>query len=733
MEPPRKNGWRLPEWIDPPKGFNLPETVSLDSARWMKKAMLCLSGMAFLVMDVPAEPADNTPAAVNPLEEFTRPGKTKEGTTSKMPAKKLQALLRDTELIKRQGLPELTFANLELEGDLDISGVDLPVSLVFENCKFTGIFKARNTGLVALYMKGCELTQFEGDGCQIKLDLCFEKQTQVAEGIRLPNARIQGLLQMRGAKIRTSKANPISLNLSNATINDGLKVSGDDGKKSELSGKVDLGNARLGLLDFKEMVIGPITNFEGKEPEAIFANWAEIGGPLSLADIKCHGNVFFQGTAIDGAVQVDGMQVEGYGTSPMVFDDARIASNVRLGRLDIHGPASGDVVASVDEGLRLRRTAISGDLEFIDCKFKSSLLSLNADGMTCDGQVRIFGGGSVYEGEIRFQNARVNGDMHVHSGCFKRHAERGGDRYRTPNAFNAAGAGIGGSLCFANCQGDGGTMAAKDKLSIAGDVSLEGTRVTGALALGPIRFKGPSAVDLRQAQAGKLEILELQEGVAFLLDDLTYSRVSFGNRIHRQNGETPKVDLKCFCLNLLWSANGRGVPARTESSFQPQPYRQLAATMKGMGEDKVARSILTRMNRDRAAKGDLGFGLWIWYHVLGRTIRYGYEPSRAFYLSMAIVMVGGMIAFMARGRGWIVNAKDYSGDAGLKIPQCFMWSLEKFTPFLNLGMSDKWVTTSIPAGGGRGLTFFQVFLWLHVIAGWILTSLWIGAVTGLAK
>ena len=59
----------------------------------------------------------------------------------------------------------------------------------------------------------------------------------------------------------------------------------------------------------------------------------------------------------------------------------------------------------------------------------------------------------------------------------------------------------------------------------------------------------------------------------------------------------------------------------------------------------------------------------------------------------------------------------------------FIYSLEKFVPLLNLGIGDLWVPNpSVP--GGRLLSYW---LYFHIITGWILTTLWVAALTGLLK
>jgi hypothetical protein len=68
-----------------------------------------------------------------------------------------------------------------------------------------------------------------------------------------------------------------------------------------------------------------------------------------------------------------------------------------------------------------------------------------------------------------------------------------------------------------------------------------------------------------------------------------------------------------------------------------------------------------------------------------------------------------------------------------------VYSLETFVPLVKFGIADRWepdgkcdaffVEKSFLMTGGclRG------YMWFHMIAGWVLTALWVGGITGLVK
>ncbi len=69
-----------------------------------------------------------------------------------------------------------------------------------------------------------------------------------------------------------------------------------------------------------------------------------------------------------------------------------------------------------------------------------------------------------------------------------------------------------------------------------------------------------------------------------------------------------------------------------------------------------------------------------------------------------------------------------------------VYSLESFAPLLKFDQSANWApnansTKTITLGWCSHLTggVLRGYLYCHIIMGWLLTSLWIGSVTGLVK
>jgi hypothetical protein len=176
----------------------------------------------------------------------------------------------------------------------------------------------------------------------------------------------------------------------------------------------------------------------------------------------------------------------------------------------------------------------------------------------------------------------------------------------------------------------------------------------------------------------------------------------------------------------------------------------MASVFRNMGLQDQAIKLMIQKNYDHGVH-PLRFKEFLWYGVFGRLIGFGYEPWNAFFASMFFIGLGWML-FDAGYRRDLVTPTDKDAydkkDSGKPDLSEFyprfsplVYSLETFVPLLKLWMSDYWapnatrlsrlkiLSVQLPFTG-RGLRFY---LWFHVAAGWVLTTLWVGGLTGLIK
>jgi hypothetical protein len=127
-------------------------------------------------------------------------------------------------------------------------------------------------------------------------------------------------------------------------------------------------------------------------------------------------------------------------------------------------------------------------------------------------------------------------------------------------------------------------------------------------------------------------------------------------------------------------------------------------------------------------------------------------PWRAFFVSLAVIGIGRWLFRRGYCRGLVTPV----GDAEFTVEShgvrpksdnypkfnAFVYSLETFVPLVKLGLADHWLPNANrrtldssnklrfpPKTGG----WLRCYLWFHIIAGWVLSALWVGGITGLVK
>jgi hypothetical protein len=192
--------------------------------------------------------------------------------------------------------------------------------------------------------------------------------------------------------------------------------------------------------------------------------------------------------------------------------------------------------------------------------------------------------------------------------------------------------------------------------------------------------------------------------------------------------------------------------------FRSQPFEQLAAALRKTGVEDEAKKVMIARNTAEAEHIPLRFnriGDWSWFKIVGPVIGYGYRPWNAFTVSLAVITVGWWLFRRGFVRGLVTPTKDekYTIEKDGASPvsdnypkfNALVYSLETFVPFLKLGINEHWTPN---AKSGEPLKVLSIgalrlstttgallrgYLWFHIIAGWVLTTLWVGGLTGLVK
>jgi hypothetical protein len=211
-----------------------------------------------------------------------------------------------------------------------------------------------------------------------------------------------------------------------------------------------------------------------------------------------------------------------------------------------------------------------------------------------------------------------------------------------------------------------------------------------------------------------------------LIDGLTYSLLAFV--------DTPVPSGDAAAARLRWLAN-------QPPGYHLQPYRQLAKVLRESGDDAGATKVMIASADARYAQHGLGGRVVGW--LLKVTIGYGHRPMLTILWSLAVVLFGWMVVRLAKEatvmrRTYPENAPVVSQDRYERL-RPFVYSLDVFLPFVDLHQEHYWwpdgeafsqlVVLGLPLQLSGALVLY--YLWAQIIAGWILSAIFVAGVTGL--
>ena len=273
-----------------------------------------------------------------------------------------------------------------------------------------------------------------------------------------------------------------------------------------------------------------------------------------------------------------------------------------------------------------------------------------------------------------------------------------------------------------------------DGFTAVGDVSFSTSRIDGNFQLEGGHFS--SALDLRRAkidtlinsESGSMDGWPAKGSLG--IDGLLYEHIA--------DFSSPNSTFQ-----LGWIDRGQ------HNRFRPQPFEQLADVFRKMGLEEDARKVMIEKNKEHA-NYVRGKPEWLWYGLFGKLIGYGYLPWRAFFISLGVVGVGWLIFLVGYCTRLITPTSDDAyGTVRHSTHQLlesypkfnsFIYSLETFVPLVKLGIGDHWMPNANrgwrlgvgPVGFTTG-GLLRIYYWFHITAGWVLSALWVGALTGLVK
>jgi hypothetical protein len=551
----------------------------------------------------------------------------------------------------------------------------------------------------------------------------------------------------------------------------GLSITG-----AKIDGNVDLAWAKIpfrisattcvfsGTVDVRR---GDITflNLGGSSVNQLNANTAHFGGVFLRNGFKAEGGVNLVGAYIDGNLECGGSQF--IGDDKVLALDASGATV--KGGLYLRGGFK------AEGGVKLVRAKIDGDLDCSGGEFisKTGTPALDANGVEVKGAVSMRNGFKA-DGGVKLLAAKIGSNLSCIGGEFT-------SKTKTP-ALDTNSAKIEGNVLLRDgFKAEGGVNLVIAK--IAGNLECDGGYFVGnerVPALNADGAKIDGSVYLRKGfkAEGRIVFFNTNVGSNFQLRDvqspegatisLRYAKV--GTLLNDKNSwpREPNLEVDGFSYDQI---GDRAFPnakvqlgwlqRQPRDKFLPQPYEQLAAVLGKMGLEEDAKKVMIAKNEEhrrhlRAPMGRQRFWDWVsfvfewfWYKGLGRTIGYGYHPWNAFLISLVVIGIGwsafavgyhSKLITPTGDKAYVVEkdgTRRFKKDG--KTPQvspdypkfnAFVYSLETFLPLVKFGIGERWAPN---ANLGTAGSVLRYYLWIHITAGWVLTTLWLGGLTRLLK
>jgi hypothetical protein len=326
--------------------------------------------------------------------------------------------------------------------------------------------------------------------------------------------------------------------------------------------------------------------------------------------------------------------------------------------------------------------------------------ALDADGLTVD-QLMVCRGGFRAEGQVIMRGAHIGGQLSFSGATLTNPKGTAlnadgltvdqlmacGDGFRAEGQVIMRGAHIGGQLSF-----DGATLTNANGLALF----LQEAHARALL----FRLKTPPE--------GEVDFTHAQVGV-FLDEEGTWPTT---------------LALRGFVYDSLYERSQISVAARLRwldrdpAGYAPQPYEQLAAVYRRVGRDDDARKVAIAKQRRR--RKTLNWPGKLWNGLLRWTVGYGYRTWQAGVWLLGLLAVGATV-FAWAYPGEMALAKK-PGDP-LPAFQPWIYSLDVLLPVVNLHQEEFW----IPQGVARW------WAWFSILAGWLLTTVVVAALSGLLR
>lgn len=686
------------------------------------------------------------------IEKLDRPIKAKHWEAERtLKADRIVWLVTNEAASKFISFRGLRIIGAKIEGSIDLKYANVSIPLTLEFCALTDTLMLEKARLRGLYLQGTHITATPDKAAIQANEMRIEDTISlcnhfIAWGkISLVGAIIEGDLDCIKGKL--INPNQVALDADQA------KISGQIYFNNEFiaKGKVRLRGATIGGILQCER--GRFYKPNGK---ALNAERANIAGHVFLGkQFKAKGEVRLLGTTIGGNLECSQGQFCNPPGIALNAENTNVIGSVVLrngfkaeGEVSLLGATIGGNL-ECDRGqfcnqpgiaLSAARASISGSV-FLRNEFKSEgevRLVGTLIGRTFDctggqflnpGRVAIYASrvkitdtvfldqGFEAQGCVRLIGAAIGGGLISRGGRFFNPGQD--EQGNAACAIDAEGLTVEGSVCWIN------------QFQAIGKVDLVNARIDDTLRIENIAHPEQMSLDLSFAKIGTLADSEQSwttEG-NLCLNGFTYNALDVRSLLDGKR-------------RLKW------IRLQPDDEYALQPYEQLAAVLRASGHQQAATEILIGKEEDRRRYGGLSPLGKAWNWFLGVTIAHGYRPEKALYYSLPLIMLGALLFGQGYQAKLISETVIEPYAAGTRVdPNLYpafnpvLYSIDVFLPVIDFHQETYWIPNPSRVGevdllllktqmSGRLLLYY---FWLQIVAGWVLTSLWIAGFTGLVR
>jgi hypothetical protein len=623
----------------------------------------------------------------------------------------------------------LRLAGARIIGTLDLGATRLLCPVLLLGCWFEQPVNLTEARTLAVRLPGCQLPGLQAAQVTMRGNLELNDGFTARGEVSLLGARISGWVNCT----RATLTNPSGLALNGDRLAVGQSMFCSENFAA--TGEVRLGSAHIG--GRLSLVGASLRNASGP---ALSADGLTVDRDVFCSTgFTAHGEVRLAGAHIGGSLVFDGAALTNRGGPALSANRLTVEQSMFCRE---KFTATGEV--------RLRGAQILGGLEFDGailtndggCALAAARLGVGQD-LKC-------GNGFTALGEIHLVGAHIGGDLDFGGAVVTNHSGPAlyanritvgqslfcRDKFTATGEVRLLGAHIGGRLTFATASLSSRTGLAlqAERLTVGqdlfftesfgadGEIRLAGARVGGNADFTGSRklsSAGLLTLNLTELQAASLVLRAL----AAPPDSADLTSATIGRLADEPASWPGRIRLRGFTYNALdelgtVSASQRlSWLASDPDGYAPQPYEQLAAVYRRAGRDQDARQVAIAKQRVRrrtlAPPGRIGSVL------LDVLVGYGYRTWLAGVWLLGWWAVGTLV-FAAAYPHHLTLAKPGAPHPAF---QPAVYALDMLLPVVDLDQQANW----IPQGAARW------FGWASILAGWILTTAVLAAITGVAR